>query len=217
HHGTRLIKYFYNRAKERSDPDTAAVREEEFRYPGPKPHSKEMGVLMLADAIEAASRTLVAPSRQKIRTVLRAVFDDCLEDGQLDRTDLTLGDLKRVEEAFLRVLVNIHHRRIDYPGFDFNRGAGDTKTGDVPRPTAEAPRSTAAKAAAGRSSEPRPGESKLAGGRPGERQPGEGQSPGVPSGDGRGVDRGRKEGGDRRSGQEDSSIVRIERDIASSG
>jgi hypothetical protein len=122
HHGTRLIKFFYTKAQDRCDPETEEVREEEFRYPGPKPQSKEMGVLMLADAVEAASRTLVDPSRQKLRSVLRAIFDDCLHDHQLDQTDLTLGDLRKVEDAFLRVLVNVYHRRIDYPGFDFNRG-----------------------------------------------------------------------------------------------
>ncbi len=121
HHGTRLIKFFYNRAKERCDPCTKEVREEEFRYPGTKPQSKEMGVLMLADAVEAASRTLVNPGRQQIRTLLQTLIDDCLHDGQLDETDLTLSDLRKVEEAFLRVLTNIYHRRVDYPGFDFKR------------------------------------------------------------------------------------------------
>ncbi len=76
---------------------------------------------MLADAIEAASRTLAEPNHQKLRNVVTTVFNDCLEDGQLESTDLTLGDLKKVEEAFLRVMTNVHHRRIDYPGFDFNR------------------------------------------------------------------------------------------------
>lgn len=121
HHGTRLIKFFYNRAQERADRENDEIREEEFRYPGPKPQNKEMGVLMLADAVEAASRTLVEPNRQRLRTMLRAIFDDCLKDRQLEETDLTLGDLRQVEEAFLRVLTNIYHRRIDYPGFDFNR------------------------------------------------------------------------------------------------
>ena len=121
HHGTRLIKFFYNRAKERADGDKK-IGEKEFRYPGPKPRSKEMGILMLADAVEAASRTLVDPGQQKLRTLLRAIFDDCLNDGQLDRTDLTLGDLRQIEDAFLRVLTNIFHQRVDYPGFDFNRG-----------------------------------------------------------------------------------------------
>ena len=124
HHGTRLIKFFYNRAKERCDPETEEVREADFRYPGPKPQSKEMGVLMLADAVEAASRTLVSPGRQQLRNVVQTLFEDCLRDGQLDHTDLTLGDLHRVEEAFLRVLANVYHRRVDYPGFDFNRPSG---------------------------------------------------------------------------------------------
>lgn len=120
HHGTRLIKYFYNRALERSDPDTEEVREDDYRYPGPKPQSKVMGVLMLADAIEAASRTLVEPTDVKVRTLIRTIMDDCLNDGQLDRTDLTLSDLRRVRDAFHRVLATIFHQRIDYPGFDFN-------------------------------------------------------------------------------------------------
>ncbi|MCP3961720.1 MAG: HDIG domain-containing protein [bacterium] len=153
HHGTRLIKFFYNRAQERCDPCTEAIREEEFRYPGPKPQSKEMGILMLADAVEAASRTLVNPGRQQLRNLLQALFDDCLQDGQLDHTDLTLGDLHKVEEAFLRVLTNIYHRRVDYPGFDFNRPAtGEdrprkrrpAKTGELQLPQAEAPPPAAA-------------------------------------------------------------------------
>ena len=139
HHGTRLIKFFYNRALERCDPETEAIREEEFRYPGPKPQSKEMGVMMLADAVEAASRTLVDPSRQKLRGVVRAVFDDCLKDHQLDQTDLTLGDLRKVDEAFMRVLTNIHHRRIDYPGFDFNADKGKKSLREDSRVSTERP------------------------------------------------------------------------------
>lgn len=120
HHGTRLIKYFYNRAKERLDPSTGEVSEAEFRYPGPKPRNKVMGVLMLADAVEAASRTLVEPTTHKLRSLIRRLVDDCQGDGQLDCTDLTLSDLKVVSETFLHVLSNIYHQRIDYPGFDFN-------------------------------------------------------------------------------------------------
>jgi putative nucleotidyltransferase with HDIG domain len=129
HHGTRLIKYFYNRALERADPDTEEVREEEYRYPGPKPQNKVMGVLMLADGVEAASRTLVEPTPVKIRTLIRTIVDDCLRDGQLDRTDLTLSDLRQISEQFLRVLSTIYHQRIDYPGFDFNAEPG---TGERP-------------------------------------------------------------------------------------
>ncbi|HEX2163653.1 MAG TPA: HDIG domain-containing protein [Thermoanaerobaculia bacterium] len=133
HHGTRLIKYFYNRALERADPDTEEVSEEKYRYPGPKPQSKVMGVLMLADGVEAASRTLIEPTPLKVRTLIRTIVDDCLRDGQLDQTDLTLADLRRVQEAFLRVLTTIYHQRIDYPGFDFNAAPGRPAGGKVER------------------------------------------------------------------------------------
>jgi membrane-associated HD superfamily phosphohydrolase len=76
---------------------------------------------MLADAVEAASRTLVHPTPVKIRSVVRTIVDDCIQDGQLDQTNLTLSDLRKVSDAFKRVLSNIHHQRVDYPGFDFNR------------------------------------------------------------------------------------------------
>jgi len=79
-------------------------------------------VLMLADAVEAASRTLTEPSPVKIRGLIRTILDDCLQEGQLEHTDLTLSDLRRVSESFGRVLANIFHQRIDYPGFDFNAG-----------------------------------------------------------------------------------------------
>ncbi len=121
HHGTRLISYFFKRAKERHDPQSGELAEEKFRYPGPRPHTKVMGVLMLADAVEAACRTLDDPSPARLREVIKVISEDCLRDGQLDETDLTLGDLNLVAEAFQRVLAHIHHRRLDYPGFDFNR------------------------------------------------------------------------------------------------
>jgi cyclic-di-AMP phosphodiesterase PgpH len=122
HHGTRLIKYFYSKAQEQQPPDAGDLTEEKYRYPGPKPQNKVLGVLMLADAVEAASRTLVEPSAVKIRGMIHAILEDCLQDGQLDHTDLTLSDLHKVTESFLRVLSNIFHQRIDYPGFDFNAG-----------------------------------------------------------------------------------------------
>jgi putative nucleotidyltransferase with HDIG domain len=120
HHGTRHITYFYNKAKEQRPGQGSEVPEESFRYPGPRPRGKVMGVLMLADAVEAAARTLEDPSPVRLRAVIKAITEDCLRDGQLDDTDLTLGDLARIAEAFQRVLAHIHHRRLDYPGFDFN-------------------------------------------------------------------------------------------------
>jgi putative nucleotidyltransferase with HDIG domain len=122
HHGTRLIKFFYHKAAEQRDADAGEVTEEKYRYPGPKPQNKVMGVLMLADAVEAASRTLVEPTPAKIRGLIRTILDDCLQEGQLEHTDLTLSDLRSVSESFDRVLANIFHQRIDYPGFDFNAG-----------------------------------------------------------------------------------------------
>src|SRR5262249_8221588 len=122
HHGTRLMRYFYNRAVELRDRDAGDVREADYRYPGPLPQNKVMGVLMLADGVEAASRTLIDPTLAKLRGLIRTLFDDCLQDGQLDQTDLTLADLTAVSEAFLRVLSTIFHQRVDYPGFDFNAG-----------------------------------------------------------------------------------------------
>jgi putative nucleotidyltransferase with HDIG domain len=123
HHGTRLIKYFYHRAMELKDPEAKEVTEDKYRYPGPKPQNKVMGVLMVADAVEAASRTLAEPSPAKIRALIQTILDDILKDGQLEDTDLTLSDLRTVSETFLRVLANIFHQRIDYPGFDFNAGS----------------------------------------------------------------------------------------------
>jgi putative nucleotidyltransferase with HDIG domain len=125
HHGTRLISYFYNRAVERSgDPkegNRESIREDDYRYPGPRPQNRVMGVLMLADGVEAASRTLENPGPVKIRELVRKIIDDCLQDRQLDESDLTLSDIRAVSQAFQRVLTNIHHRRVDYPGFEFNR------------------------------------------------------------------------------------------------
>jgi putative nucleotidyltransferase with HDIG domain len=120
HHGTRLMTFFYSRAQEQREREASDVREADYRYPGPRPRNKVMGVLMLADAVEAASRTLADPTPAKLRGVIRTLLDDCLHDGQLDKTDLTLADLSAVSEAFLRVLSRIFHQRVDYPGFDFN-------------------------------------------------------------------------------------------------
>ncbi|HYN20483.1 MAG TPA: HDIG domain-containing protein [Thermoanaerobaculia bacterium] len=123
HHGTRLIKYFYHRAIEQREPEVIEVTEDKYRYPGPMPQNKVMGVLMLADAVEAASRTLTDPTPLKIRGLIQTILEDILKDGQLGHTDLTLSELRLVSDTFLRVLANIFHQRIDYPGFDFNSGS----------------------------------------------------------------------------------------------
>lgn len=126
HHGTRLMRFFFDRAVKLSQPagseppEPPDLAEGEYRYPGPRPQNKAMGVLMIADAVEAASRTLTEPTPGKIREMIRAIVDDCLRDGQLDETDLTLSDLRVLSDAFGRMLSSIYHQRVDYPGFDFN-------------------------------------------------------------------------------------------------
>jgi hypothetical protein len=129
HHGTRLIKYFYHRAMELKAGEAVEVTEDKYRYPGPKPQNKVMGVMMVADAVEAASRTLTDASPVRIRSLIQTILDDILKDGQLEETDLTLSDLRTAADTFLRVLANIFHQRIDYPGFDFNAGPRREKRG----------------------------------------------------------------------------------------
>ncbi|NOZ78684.1 MAG: HDIG domain-containing protein [Acidobacteria bacterium] len=123
HHGTKLIRYFYSRAQQQAEEqhrDPGEIRESDYRYPGPKPHTKELGILLLADAVEAAARTLDNPMPGKIRNMIERIVTDALEDGQLDQSELTFKELEKVGSAFLWVLTNMFHSRIDYPGFDFN-------------------------------------------------------------------------------------------------
>jgi len=121
HHGTKLITYFYEKARESQDPALGEVTEEEFRYPGPKPQTKEAGIIMIADAAEAASRTLDEPSPARLKGMIRQIIDYIFLDGQLNECDLTLRDLENISQAFLRVLMGIHHHRVSYPGFDFEK------------------------------------------------------------------------------------------------
>jgi putative nucleotidyltransferase with HDIG domain len=121
HHGTKLITYFYEKARIHQDPALGEVTEEEFRYPGPKPQTKEAGIIMIADAVEAASRTLDEPSPARLKGLIRQIIDYIFLDGQLNECDLTLRDLEKIAQSFLRVLMGIHHHRVSYPGFDFEK------------------------------------------------------------------------------------------------
>ncbi|MBI3582677.1 MAG: HDIG domain-containing protein [Nitrospinae bacterium] len=115
HHGTSLITYFYNRAKEMEDPSIHEVREEDFRYPGPKPNTKESAIVLLADSVEAASRTLDEPTSSRLRGLVQKIIDDKFIDGQLDHSNLTLNDLHKITNSFVRILTGIFHYRIEYP------------------------------------------------------------------------------------------------------
>jgi len=112
HHGTTLMTFFFHKAKQ-ADP---GVEERDFRYPGPKPASKETAVLMLADAVEAAARSLTEPTPSRIRGVVTRILDARVEDGQLDESPITFEDLAKIRESFVPILTALFHARVHYPG-----------------------------------------------------------------------------------------------------
>lgn len=115
HHGTALIKFFYERAKDQADPEMEQIDERDYRYHGPKPQTREAALIMLADAVEAASRTLSDPTSARIQGMVKKLINNIFIDGQLDECDLTLKDLHLIARSFNRVLGGIFHNRIDYP------------------------------------------------------------------------------------------------------
>jgi putative nucleotidyltransferase with HDIG domain len=115
HHGTARIEYFYRKALRTSDQNDAQVLESEFRYPGPKPDSKETGIMMLADSVEAASRSLDDPTHKRLKSLVDLIFRERIDDGQLDNTDLTFRDLRQIKDTFLTMLMGIYHVRVKYP------------------------------------------------------------------------------------------------------
>ncbi len=118
HHGTTLVEYFYHEATKQADkqPDHKTDAEESsFRYPGPKPQSREAGVMMLADAVESASRTLSEPTPQRIKTLVHEITMKRLLDGQFDESLLTLNEIHEIEESLIKSLTAIYHGRIKYP------------------------------------------------------------------------------------------------------
>ena len=112
HHGTSLIQYFYRRAQEQSDVEVA---ETDYRYPGPKPQSRETAICLLADGIEAASRALPDPSHSHLKGLVQKMINKAFIDGQLDECDLTLADLNEIAQAFLLRLTAFYHHRPEYP------------------------------------------------------------------------------------------------------
>ena len=112
HHGTSLIKYFFEKAKQRKGMD--AVNIDDFRYPGPKPQTREAGLVMLADVVEAASRTLENPTPSRIQGLVQNLINNIFSDGQLDECELTLKDLHKIARSFNQILNGIHHHRIEY-------------------------------------------------------------------------------------------------------
>jgi putative nucleotidyltransferase with HDIG domain len=117
HHGTTLVEYFYRREAQRlkDDPDAGELDETTFRYPGPKPQTKEAGVLMLADVVESASRALVDPTPARIESLVHDLAMKRLLDGQYDECGLTLSELHTIEDSLVKSLTAVYHGRVKYP------------------------------------------------------------------------------------------------------
>lgn len=113
HHGTSMISFFYDKAKEQTI--NSSVDPYQYRYPGPKPQSKEAVILMISDSIESISRTIKDPSPQKIKYMIEAAIKSKVEAGQLDEADITFNDLRLIQEEFLKVIISTLHHRIEYP------------------------------------------------------------------------------------------------------
>lgn len=114
HHGKTLVKYFYLTAKNNAEnPDD--IKEEDYMYPGPKPKTKEQCILMLADSVEAAVRSISNPTKEKIENMVDNIVKDKLSSGQLDDSQLTISDVKKIKKCFLKTLNGIYHERIEYP------------------------------------------------------------------------------------------------------
>jgi putative nucleotidyltransferase with HDIG domain len=111
HHGTTLMRFFYVKAKERND----SVKESDYRYPGPKPQTKEAGIVSIADSCEAAVRAMDQPSNEKIKTFVSNLIKDRILDGQLDESGLTLNELRIIEKSLINGLCSTFHSRIKYP------------------------------------------------------------------------------------------------------
>lgn len=130
HHGTSLVRYFYYQAAVGASGGTAML-EQQFRYDGDKPRSKESALLMLADSCEAASRSLAKPTLGQISDMVSGIISDKLSDGQLDDAELTFRDIKTIKESFIRTLSSMMHARIEYPDLSALEGKKAGATGNT--------------------------------------------------------------------------------------
>lgn len=138
HHGTSLISFFYQKAiklREKAEADKKSelppVNIENYRYPGPKPQTKEAGLVMLADCVEAASRTITEPTPAKIQGLVHRIINKVFTDGELDECELTLKDLHQIAQQFNKILTGIYHRRIEYPDQAKKEGEKEKANGDT--------------------------------------------------------------------------------------
>lgn len=167
HHGTSVVEFFYNKKIKQSEQTEDCTSEgqrertrEAFRYPGPKPTFREAGILMLADSVEASSRVLSEPTPARIRQHVRKIIHLRMEQGELDECELTMRDLGRIEDAFVRVLAAIYHGRIRYPDEDGGHRKGSGKSGGgkpiTPKDKKSSDRQNGPQSASGSSKTPAP-------------------------------------------------------------
>ncbi len=123
HHGTNIMTYFYQKALD-SASDKDEIYASDFKYPGPKPQSKETAIVMIADAVEAATRTIRNPTPSKFRSFIETLADQRFQDGELDESNLTFKELKMIIDAFMPVLSGVFQHRVDYPESDKTKGPG---------------------------------------------------------------------------------------------
>ena len=118
HHGTRVLAYFYHKAKAQAEARGETVNVNDFRYPGPKPQTREAVILMLADGAEASVRSLDEQTPENINAFVKKIVDTVVSDGQLDECDITMRELNVIRETLVNTLINVYHERISYPGFN---------------------------------------------------------------------------------------------------
>jgi len=116
HHGKTRVEYFYQQALERAKETDSEINEADFRYPGPRPNTKETGILMIAEAVEAASRSVKSPNPQRIETLMDSIIESRVKSGELINCPLTFRDLETIKSAMMPVLTGSLHERIEYPG-----------------------------------------------------------------------------------------------------
>lgn len=118
HHGTRVLAYFYHKAKAQAEARGESINIDDFRYPGPKPQTREAVILMLADGAEASVRSLDEQTPENINAIVKKIVDTVVSDGQLDECNITMRELTIIRETLINTLINVYHERISYPGFN---------------------------------------------------------------------------------------------------
>jgi putative nucleotidyltransferase with HDIG domain len=138
HHGTSLISFFYQKAKNQENPTLQPISEKDFRYPGPQPQTKEAALVMLADAVEAASKTLGEPTPARIQGMVQKIINGIFIDGQLDECELTLKNLHAIANCFNRIMASgVFHQRIEYPALESEENGSKRKINGKDKKSAE--------------------------------------------------------------------------------